>query len=271
MDKTIPFPASPKKIPIMEVFGPVLQGEGAMIGVQTMFVRSGGCDYLCTKCDSLHAVLPDEVKAGRTMMGPEEIIEQLRRTMKGCKWVTLSGGNPAMWDFGPLVDLLHMKGIAVAIETQGSVYRPFISACDVITVSPKGPGMVLEKEVKKSLSDFTQFIEKLSDPHVLYKTSIKIPVFSQDDLDFAEDISDIASRAEPMLRKRMYISLGNWAPPLPNGMESVSFANQGDMRTALLGRFNQMSEDIMWHYPQLSHFKILPQLHVLQYGNTKGK
>jgi 7-carboxy-7-deazaguanine synthase len=31
-------------LPIIEIFGPVIQGEGAMIGKQTHFVRFGGCE-----------------------------------------------------------------------------------------------------------------------------------------------------------------------------------------------------------------------------------
>ncbi len=32
---------------IAEVFGPTIQGEGALIGEPTVFVRTGGCDYRC--------------------------------------------------------------------------------------------------------------------------------------------------------------------------------------------------------------------------------
>ena len=33
------------KIPVMEVFGPTIQGEGMVIGQKTMFVRTAGCDH----------------------------------------------------------------------------------------------------------------------------------------------------------------------------------------------------------------------------------
>ena len=41
---------------IAEIFGPTIQGEGALIGEPTVFVRAGGCDYRCAWCDSLLAV-----------------------------------------------------------------------------------------------------------------------------------------------------------------------------------------------------------------------
>ncbi len=44
------------EIRVSEIFGPTIQGEGVLIGLPTVFVRSGGCDYRCSWCDSLHAV-----------------------------------------------------------------------------------------------------------------------------------------------------------------------------------------------------------------------
>lgn len=35
------------RIPVMEIFGPTVQGEGMVIGQKTMFVRTAGCDYRC--------------------------------------------------------------------------------------------------------------------------------------------------------------------------------------------------------------------------------
>ena len=31
------------KIPVLEIFGPTIQGEGRVIGRKTMFVRTAGC------------------------------------------------------------------------------------------------------------------------------------------------------------------------------------------------------------------------------------
>lgn len=41
-----------KGIPVLEIFGPTIQGEGMVIGQKTMFVRTAGCDYSCSWCDS---------------------------------------------------------------------------------------------------------------------------------------------------------------------------------------------------------------------------
>ena len=43
-------------IRVSEIFGPTIQGEGALIGQPTIFVRTGGCDYRCSWCGTMHAV-----------------------------------------------------------------------------------------------------------------------------------------------------------------------------------------------------------------------
>ena len=37
--------AKPAEIRVSEIFGPTIQGEGVLIGLPTVFVRTGGCDY----------------------------------------------------------------------------------------------------------------------------------------------------------------------------------------------------------------------------------
>src|SRR6201989_902656 len=98
-----------KTIAVIEVFGPTIQGEGPLAGSKTMFIRFGGCDYRCAKCDSLHAVDPRAVKANAEYLTAEEIHDHLVSKAKetGTTWVTLSGGNPCMWDLSRLVGLLN--------------------------------------------------------------------------------------------------------------------------------------------------------------------
>ena len=69
-------PKVDKKLPLMELFGPTIQGEGTVIGQQTYFLRFGLCDYKCRMCDSMHAVDPRLVKANATYLTQAEIFEQ---------------------------------------------------------------------------------------------------------------------------------------------------------------------------------------------------
>ena len=61
---------------IAEIFGPTIQGEGALIGEPTVFVRAGGCDYRCSWCDSMHAV-DSANRHDWAVMAPEEVMSEV--------------------------------------------------------------------------------------------------------------------------------------------------------------------------------------------------
>src|SRR3954454_1858996 len=123
-----------KLLPVMEVFGPTIQGEGLLAGVKTHFIRLGGCGYRCTWCDTLYAVLPEQVKAGRRMMSPEDIVARLR-AQAPARWVTLTGGDPAMHDLTDLCRELIAWDFMTCIETQGQFFKEWMRYLDVVTVS----------------------------------------------------------------------------------------------------------------------------------------
>src|SRR5690606_22649040 len=105
------------KIPVIEIFGPTMQGEGMVIGQKTMFVRTAGCDYRCSWCDSAFTWDGSAKNDIRTMTAADIYAEL--QTLGGGRFshVTLSGGNPALLGgLGALVTLLHDNGIAVAVE-----------------------------------------------------------------------------------------------------------------------------------------------------------
>lgn len=81
------------KIPVLEIFGPTIQGEGRVIGRKTMFVRTAGCDFRCSWCDSKFT-WDGSMKDDIEMMEAEEILAQLRN-IGGNRFnhVTISGGN----------------------------------------------------------------------------------------------------------------------------------------------------------------------------------
>lgn len=125
-------------ITVSEIFGPTVQGEGAVIGKPTVFVRTGGCDYRCSWCDSKYAVLPEYWGTWRRM-GPEEVFAEVRRLSAKPILVTLSGGNPVLQPLGKLIKLGREEGYTFAVETQGSVTKDWFGDLDYLTISPKPP------------------------------------------------------------------------------------------------------------------------------------
>jgi organic radical activating enzyme len=130
---------SEANIRVSEIFGPTIQGEGALIGHPTVFVRTGGCDYRCSWCDTLHAV-DSAYRHDWKPMSAEAIMAEVERLTGGKPLVvSLSGGNPAIQPLGDLIDLGHSKGYNFALETQGSVAQDWFADVDVLTLSPKPP------------------------------------------------------------------------------------------------------------------------------------
>ncbi len=242
-----------QKIPIIEIFGPTIQGEGSMIGQQTMFIRTGGCDYDCKMCDSRHAIDSEEIRKRATYMTQQEIAEATLELMGHIKWVTLSGGNPCLWELHETISLLQAKGKAIALETQGTYWKEWVLACDEVTVSPKAPGMgeKFEPDV------FYRFMA-----HLLTSThmncSVKIVCFTEDDVRWAANL-----RIELDERIPMYLSIGNSLLPGSNWA-------QDDLADVLLDRFRNISSEAH-KIASLADVKVLPQLHVLAWGNEEAR
>ena len=266
-------PAKVKKFPVVELFGPVIQGEGTQAGQQTMFVRFGGCDFRCDMCDSLHAVEPQAIQKHATYMEAEEIYTQLEdaRTRTGVRWVTFSGGNPCMHKLDALVDLLLENNWYINVETQGSIYQEWLRKCTTVTVSPKPPGM----GEAFNAEDFIDFLVKVGARPVC----IKVPVFYEADLEmvlYIQDTVDIALEQMGFLPTDFvpysyYLSLGNPYPPaLSKTFDLVMKEPEGGLVNLLLHAYARMSEEVLQD-KRLKRWRFLPQLHVLVYGNEAGR
>jgi len=110
-----------------------LQGEGVRAGTANLFLRFSRCNLACRTethgfdCDT-------EFESGRRM-AISEILTEMRALSAPCRWVVLTGGEPALQVDGALIDAFHAEGYLLAIETNGSVALP--PGIDWVTVSPK--------------------------------------------------------------------------------------------------------------------------------------
>lgn len=244
-------------LPVMEIFGPTLQGEGNVIGMQTMFVRLGGCDYRCKRCDSLHAVLPSLMKNRTIRMTPEDVFLELQDKSAHCRMVTFSGGNPCMWDLSGLIEKLQINGWYVNVETQGTLLPDWLNKCDYITVSPKTPGMGEKFEPDKFRHFYTQFRN-------LVGFSVKLVIFDEADVRFAADFA----ATYPSIRNKLFLSLGNRFPPNPAQRDEL--LPLLSMKEQLLWNMRDLYEAVKIQ-PELSLARFLPQMHVLLWENELGR
>jgi len=141
----------------MEAFRTV-QGEGAHTGRSSFFMRIGGCDVGCHWCDvkeswdaSVHPLT--ELEDLIQMPGPNDTT------------VVITGGEPLMWDMGPLTEGLKERGLKVHLETSGAY--PLTGNWDWVCLSPK-----------KNKSPKTEWYGIANE--------LKVIVFNDDDFKWAE-------------------------------------------------------------------------------------
>lgn len=237
------------QIRISEIFGPTIQGEGALIGEPTVFVRTGGCDYRCVWCDTLHAV-DSEFRHTWTPMTSDQVWAKIDDLSGGTPLtISLSGGNPAIQPFGPLINQGHAKGYRFALETQGSVARDWFANLDTLVLSPKPPSSEMQV-------DWDQFDACLKAANGASNTVLKIVIF--DDIDYTW-AKDVASRYPDL---PLYLQPGNHTPP-PADDDAFEVDMDG-----IMDRMHWLVEKTIadkWFRP-----RILPQLHVLLWGNKRG-
>ena len=237
-----------RDIRISEIFGPTIQGEGALIGEPTIFVRTGGCDYRCVWCDTMHAV-DSAYRHTWTPMATDDVWAEVERLSSGTPCtVSLSGGNPAIQPFGDLIDLGHTKGYKFALETQGSVPAVWFAKLDTLVLSPKPPS----SEMTVDWDVFDQCIKSAGETHKV----LKIVIFDDVDYDWAKEV---ASKYPDL---PLYIQPGNHTPPpADDDMFEVDMDGIMDRMHWLVDK--SMADQ--WFRP-----RILPQLHVLLWGNKRG-
>ena len=79
-------------LPISEVFGPTLQGEGPHAGRTVQFIRLGGCNLSCSWCDTPYTWDASRFNL-RQELTPMSVQEILDRIIPGVP-IVLSGGEP---------------------------------------------------------------------------------------------------------------------------------------------------------------------------------
>lgn len=108
-----------------------LQGEGSLIGMPSLFIRTSGCNLRCTWCDTPYA----SWHPTGTEMSPAEILAILDETP--VSHVVLTGGEPMIAKgIHELATHIRQRGHHITIETAGTILPQHIP-CDLASLSPK--------------------------------------------------------------------------------------------------------------------------------------
>ncbi|MBQ7405591.1 MAG: radical SAM protein [Candidatus Methanomethylophilaceae archaeon] len=144
-----------------------IQGEGLMMGMPTVFVRTVGCNLSCSWCDTRYSM------EGGVDMSVDEILAEVGET----KHVCVTGGEPMLQPEMPdLLRTLLSNGKHVVLETNGSV--------DLSEV-PSDPSMLISMDIKCPSSGMTDrmLLENLG--CLSEKDQLKFIVADDADFDFA--------------------------------------------------------------------------------------
>ena len=111
---------------VNETFASV-QGEGALIGAPSLFIRLDGCPLRCSWCDTPYALAGDA--------GTDTTVDELARLAQGFSRVVITGGEPLAQDIRPLVEALGPRR-HVTVETSGTIFAD-IPGVALFSISPK--------------------------------------------------------------------------------------------------------------------------------------
>lgn len=239
------------KIPVIEIFGPTIQGEGMVVGQKTMFVRTAGCDYSCSWCDSSFT-WDGSGKHLIVQMSAEEIWSELKRLGgERFSFVTISGGNPALLaHLSSLIALLKEYNIKICVETQGSRWQDWLYEVDELTISPKPPSSGMTTDFSK----LTDLLNKLEARRSSQHLSLKVVVFNEEDFTFAKHVH-LRYPDVPF-----YLQVGN---------DNITSTDNKLLTHHLLEKYEALIDTVI-HDNELNNVKVLPQLHTLIWGNKRG-
>lgn len=231
-------------IPVAEIFGPTIQGEGPKAGIKTLFVRVVGCDFNCDWCDSKFAW---KINDGTIKYTPEDLSKVLiNKCNDTCTTnVVLTGGNPCLYDFDEVISVLHTHSISVDVETQGSIFPDWLKIADQIVFSPKAPS--------SKQPDVFEDLKTWICNNWYVNVCIKIPVFDDLDFDFAIKYGEFTD----LMNIKLYLSVGN---------ENVG--ESGDITSRILNKYRWLIDKTL--QSNIKNVYILPQIHTLVWGNRQG-
>ena len=114
---------------ISEIFYSI-QGEGRLLGMPSVFIRTSGCNLRCVWCDTPYTSWRPE--------GRERSVAAILRELHKypARHVVITGGEPLLApEIEELTQELKRTGAHITIETAATIFKPV--ACDLISLSPK--------------------------------------------------------------------------------------------------------------------------------------
>jgi 7-carboxy-7-deazaguanine synthase len=221
---------------IAEIFYSV-QGEGSLVGVPSIFVRTSGCNLRCSWCDTPYTSWNPE----GCDLSIDAILDEFA-AFPAARHVVLTGGEPMIAP--AIVELsakIRERSMHITIETAGTVFAPVV--CDLMSISPKLSNSTPEGVFRAQHERLRLQPEVLRRLLGAYDYQLKFVIAREEDVEEARSIATELN-----------------APPdkvilMPEGISADTLHSRGIWIAELCKK---------------DGFRFSPRLHVDLYGNRRG-
>lgn len=218
---------------IAEIFFSV-QGEGALVGMPSVFVRTAGCNLRCKWCDTKYAWDPEigEKLPLKTVMSR---IEAFRS-----KHCVLTGGEPlASGNIHRLAELIVDAGFHLTIESNATL-PPEGIRCHLASLSPKLG--YSQSELEPGIEEELEIVNCWQES---YNCQLKFVVGNWDEIETVEQF--LGGLANPPPIERIFL--------MPRAAERAELRSVSE-------KVAEMCRERGYRFGQ--------RLHLELYGNTRG-
>jgi len=219
-------------VKIAEIFYSI-QGEGTLLGVPSVFVRTSGCNLRCKWCDTPYTSWEPE--------GEERSIESILDEVRGycASHVVVTGGEPMIAP--QIVELTERLTQHITIETAGTVDAAV--RCDLMSISPKLANSTPEGRWEAQHERLRYQPEVLKQLMLRYQYQLKFVIADPADL---EEVGVIVEEVGAS-KDRVVL--------MPEGVDREILADRGAWLAEICKR---------------EGYRFSPRLHIDLWGNRRG-
>jgi 7-carboxy-7-deazaguanine synthase len=227
-------------VQLAEIFYSV-QGEGRLVGMPSVFIRTSGCNLRCVWCDTPYTSwVPEGSK-----WSVSEILGEVAK--HPTRYIVVTGGEPFLAvEIEELTARMKAVGAHITIETAATLFKPV--ACDLLSMSPKLAHSTPWRRAKGKFADMherTRLNFKVMQQFIdCYDYQLKFVVHQRKDFD---EIEDVLGRLKNVDRSRVLI--------MAQGRTRKELRDKAKWIVALCKAYG---------------FGYTPRLHIDLFGNRRG-
>ena len=269
-------------------FPGTVQGEGKLVGIPVLFIRTSGCNLRCTWntddekisiCDTPYSShYTDEVE----MWDTSEIISTIKANCENIRHVVISGGEPTL-QRDALVELAKLLKtelkLHITLETNGVLYIQELSTwIDLFSISPKlasseptrGKNKLLTKPVEENyIRDHKKFRRNLDTLQKYINACMNLGSY------YGEDVSSVPSRKiDKDFQLKFVISRESDMKEIKTDfLDKLSFINPEDVILMPLGESRHIldrTEKLTAGLAVRHGYRFTPRLQIDLFGNLAG-